>query len=71
MTIGNVSPTAGGVQTYLPREENVPTGSSFRAVFGSDHLKSDFAKFLKTIFYQLDEKKVFEMMGKILSDPSK
>lgn len=42
-----------------------------RTVFGSDHLRSEFAKFLKTIFYQLDENSVFREMDKILADPQK
>lgn len=45
--------------------------SPFRTVFDSNHLKVEFVKFLKTIFYQLDDKKVLEEMDKILSDPSK
>lgn len=52
----------------LQQREDVLIKSPFRTVFGSDHLKGEFVKFLKTIFYQLDDKKVLEEMGKILAD---
>ena len=45
--------------------------SPFRRVFGSEHLQSEFVKFLKTIFYQLDDQKVLAEMDRILSDPTK
>lgn len=46
--------------------------SDIRRVFQTtDQMKSEFAKFLKTIFYQLDDKKVFSLMEEILEDPSK
>lgn len=45
--------------------------SPYRKVFGSEPLKDEFVKFLKTIFFQLDEAKVLEAMEKILADPSK
>lgn len=46
--------------------------SDFRRVFQTtDQMKDKFAKFLNTIFYQLDEKKVFDLMEKLLNDPSK
>ncbi|HEV8050882.1 MAG TPA: methyltransferase domain-containing protein [Parachlamydiaceae bacterium] len=49
-----------------------PSTSDFRRVFQtSDQLKVKFAHFLNTIFYQLDEKKVFDLMEKLLEDPSK
>jgi hypothetical protein len=34
-------------------------------------MKAEFVKFLKTIFFQLDEKKVIQEMEKILADPGK
>jgi SAM-dependent methyltransferase len=45
--------------------------SPFRTVFGSQDSKDQFAQFLNTIFYQLDDRKVFEKMEKILADPKK
>ena len=46
--------------------------SPLRQVFQTTgEMKAEFEKFLKTIFYQLDEKKVFLEMEKILADPSK
>lgn len=51
--------------------EKAPT-SSFRHIFqGTAEMKTEFANFLKTIFYQLDEKKVFAVMEDLLSDPTK
>jgi hypothetical protein len=37
----------------------------------SEQMKIEFAKFLNTIFYQLDEKKVFALMEELLADPNK
>ena len=46
--------------------------SSYRHVFQtSQELKEQFANFLNTIFYQLDEKKVFALMNDILQDETK
>ncbi len=46
--------------------------SCFRNVFQTtDDMKEEFSKFLKTIFYQLDDEKVFKKMEEILSDPNK
>lgn len=46
--------------------------SHFRRVFQtSEEMKTEFTAFLKTIFFQLDEKKVFEEMEKLLDDPHK
>ncbi len=45
--------------------------SSFRAVFGSQDSRDQFAHFLNTIFYQLDDQKVFAKMGEILADQDK
>ncbi len=46
--------------------------SFFRRVFQTtDEMKELFADFLQTIFFQLDEKKVFAMMEEILKDPAK
>jgi SAM-dependent methyltransferase len=45
--------------------------SPFRTVFGSDPLRAEFSKFLNTIFYQLDDKKVLREIDLILKDPSK
>ena len=43
--------------------------STYRHVFTNQ--RQEFAQFLNTIFFQLDEKKVFEMMDDILADPNK
>ncbi|MDR2539922.1 MAG: hypothetical protein LBC45_04965 [Chlamydiales bacterium] len=49
-----------------------PAPSLFRRVFQtSEEMKTEFTAFLKTIFFQLDEKKVFEEMEKLLDDPDK
>lgn len=46
--------------------------STFRQVFQTtDQMKTEFVKFLKTIFFQLDEKKVLQEMEKLLADPNK
>ena len=53
-------------------DKDTASFSDFRKVFQtSDQMKSKFAKFLTTIFYQLDEKKVFALMEKLLADPEK
>jgi SAM-dependent methyltransferase len=50
----------------------LPTASSFRHVFQTTkEMKTEFAQFLNTIFMQLDEKKVFELMDGILRDETK
>ncbi len=43
----------------------------FRTVFESPDSRAQFAHFLNTIFYQLDERKVFANMDAILADPNK
>lgn len=55
----------------LPHSDQAHSDSTFRTVFGSEPLKSEFVKFLQTIFYQLDSHKVLGQMGEILADPSK
>jgi SAM-dependent methyltransferase len=46
--------------------------SPFRKVFKTTpEMKNEFVKFLKTIFYILDEEKVIAEMDRILSDPNK
>lgn len=46
--------------------------SPLRQVFQTTaEMKAEFVKFLKTIFFQLDEKKVIQEMEKILADPGK
>lgn len=46
--------------------------SPLRGVFQTtEQMKTEFVKFLKTIFYQLDEKKVLAAMEDILADPDK
>ena len=55
----------------LPANSSPPVNSAFRRVFTSDELKNQFVKFLKTIFYVLDEKKVLAKMDEILSDLAK
>ncbi len=59
------------VHSFFPRA-NLQPPSDFRRVFqSSDQMKGEFVKFLKTIFYRLDEKKVLNLMGKLLEDPTK
>lgn len=56
----------------LEPEELFCKTSDFRRIFQtSDQMKGEFAKFLNTIFYQLDEKKVFALMEELLADPDK
>lgn len=46
--------------------------SHYRRVFKSgQQMETEFVKFLKTIFYQLDEQKVIALMNEILNDPNK
>jgi SAM-dependent methyltransferase len=62
------------MQQHMATAANPGTASlsDFRRVFQtSDQMKAKFAKFLTTIFYQLDEKKVFALMEKLLADPEK
>lgn len=48
------------------------TTSHYRAVFQTtSEMKEEFVKFLKTIFFQLDEIKVLKLMEEILADPNK
>lgn len=55
----------------LPVDELLLT-SHLRCVFQTtDQMKDEFVKFLKTIFYQLDEKKVLALMEELLADPDK
>jgi len=54
------------------QQREVPSQTSpFRTVFGSEVLRGEFVKFLKTIFYQLDDAKVLKEMDRILADPKK
>lgn len=45
--------------------------SIYRHIFSASDLRQEFSKFLNTIFFQLDEKKVFAFMDKLLLDPHK
>ena len=46
--------------------------SRYRAVFSSgEPMRKKFVDFLRTIFYQLDDRKVLPLMDEILSDPTK
>lgn len=56
----------------LPKTEaSIPT-SPYRCIFQTEpQLRVQFAKFLNTIFFQLDEKKVFALIDAILADPHK
>lgn len=50
----------------------LPVNSLYRKVFqGTPEMQTQFADFLRTIFYQLDEEKVFALMKDILKDPQK
>ncbi len=80
MSIKPVS-TAGIIhkETSLPSKAispriipSIPPASNYRRVFQTtEQMKSEFVKFLQTIFYQLDEEKVLKGMEKILEDPNK
>lgn len=61
------------VSNHMPHPSGLPESTSnFRRVFQtSDEMKGEFVKFLKTIFYQLDEKKVLPLMEQLLNDPHK
>lgn len=59
----SITPTKNKPLTVSP--------SSFRMVFGSPYLRREFVKFLKTIFYLLDEQKVLAKMDEILANPRK
>lgn len=60
-----------GLRIEIPKNQNFPI-SDFRHVFQtSEQMKVEFVKFLRTIFYQLDERKVLALMEKILKDPRK
>ena len=49
-----------------------PITSDFRRVFQTtEEMKTEFVKFLQTIFYKLDEKKVLAGMERLLADPTK
>jgi len=71
--IPNYSPGSSASASFLPSFFQIfRTSSNFRRVFQtSDEMKIEFIKFLKTIFYQLDEKKVLAKMEEILEDPNK
>jgi FAD/FMN-containing dehydrogenase len=59
-------------KTLCEATERRSSPSFYRKVFQtSDLMKQNFADFLNTIFFQLDEKKVFAMMEEILQDPYK
>lgn len=71
---------AAVISQTMPQTANIPapaaiaqtSPSDFRHVFQtSDKMKSEFVKFLKTIFYQLDDKKVLALMEELLADPLK
>lgn len=56
----------------VPTTPEQAHSSDFRHVFQtSDQMKGEFVKFLKTIFYQLDDKKVLALMEELLADPLK
>jgi len=66
------SAKVASILPLAPASTSESTPSNFRRIFkSSDQLKTEFTKFLKTIFYQLDEKKVFKLMQKLLDDPNK
>ncbi len=63
--VENASPTLLPIPTVAPV-------SDIRRVFQTtDQMKTEFVKFLQTIFYQLDDQKVLEGMERLLSDPTK
>lgn len=50
---------------------NINRESPFRTVFQTTEvMRMEFAKFLNTIFYQLDGKKVLDLMQEIINDPN-
>lgn len=58
--------------TLYPITSDPQATSDFRRVFQtSDEIKNAFVKFLKTIFYQLDDKKVLALMEQLLANPHK
>ena len=66
----------GGVTINPPFSQHIlktrEALSPIRQVFQTTpEMKGEFTKFLKTIFFQLDEKKVLQTTEKILADPSK
>lgn len=66
-----LSPTPSACPPLLRTAPSSPT-SDYRRVFQtSDQMKTEFVKFLQTIFYQLDEKKIMAEMEKLLADPAK
>lgn len=65
-------PKAGSEKTVPIPQQPLTLPSNFRHVFQTtDQMKMEFVKFLKTIFYRLDEKKVLSFMSKCLEDPQK
>lgn len=64
-------------EAHIDMLSYIPTGplsanSKLRRVFQtSDQMKTEFVKFLKTIFFQLDDKKVCALMENLLADPNK
>lgn len=59
-------------KTPVPIATGQAASSDFRRVFQtSDQMKSEFIKFLKTIFYQLDDNKVMDLMEQLLANPLK
>ena len=72
-----ISSALNSAQDYLVRpftsatQLHAPTpapSSNIRRVFQTtDQMKSEFVKFLQTIFYQLDDKKVLAAMEKLLA----
>ena len=84
MTISSISPVADHANTVLNGStplaqvavtinKTSETGSSdFRRLFQTEpELRKKFSQFLNTIFFQLDEKKVFKLIDDILSDTTK
>lgn len=52
--------------------QSIISNSDFRRVFKTtEAMRIEFVKFLKTIFYRLDEEKVLSLMEKMLEDPNK
>ncbi len=57
---------------FLPAFDISPIPSNARHVFQTtEEMKAEFVKFLTTIFYKLDDKKVLQKMEEILRDPNK
>lgn len=54
------------VATHTANTAPVSPNSVFREVFGDEGQRKEFAKFIRTIFYRLDEGKVFAKMDELL-----